>query len=68
MVLAMRTHYRHLGEMRQTETDVRVREQSHISDMPAPSHPSVTTLRFACMVLIAPVDTSHASGMIFKKY
>ncbi|MBO6081059.1 MAG: hypothetical protein J6P54_08850 [Bacteroidales bacterium] len=27
------------------------------------SSPSVTTLRSACMVLIAPVGASHASGM-----
>ena len=50
VVLAMRTHCGHLGEMRQTETGIRVRGQSHISDMPAPSRPSVTTLRATALV------------------
>ena len=50
VVLAMSTHCGHLGEMRQTETDIRVRGQSHISDMPAPSRPSVTTLRAIALV------------------
>ena len=50
VVLAMRTHCGHLGEMRQTETDIRVRGQSHISDMPTPSRPSVTTLRATALV------------------
>ena len=50
VVLAMRTHCGHLGEMRETETDIRVRGQSHISDMPAPSRPSVTTLRATALV------------------
>ena len=50
VVLAMRTHCGHLEEMRQTETEIRVRGQSHISDMPAPSRPCVTTLRAIALV------------------
>ena len=63
MVLAMRTHYRHLEEMRQALLDFMDSEMSHISDMLGHPRPSVTTLRFAGMVLIAPVGASHASGM-----
>ena len=65
MVLAISTHYGHLGEMRQTRLYDVNSEMWHISDMLDQSRPSVTTLRFACMVLIAPVGTSHASGMAF---
>ena len=49
----MRGCYKHLGEMRQTmlyDVDCTL---SHISDMLDHSCPSLTTLRFACMVLIA---------------
>ena len=53
MVLAMRTHYGHLGEMRVAMPEYGNSEMSHISDMLDHSRLSVTTLRFACMVLIA---------------
>lgn len=36
---------------------------SHISDMRMRCDLLVTTLRSACVVLIVPVGTSHASGM-----
>ncbi|MBO6080230.1 MAG: hypothetical protein J6P54_04620 [Bacteroidales bacterium] len=63
--MAMRTRYGHLEEMRQTELDDRHYVMSHISDMLDQSRPFFTTLRsfVACMVLIAPTGTSHASGM-----
>ena len=73
VVLAMCAHYEHLGEMRQAEQDDRASVLSHISDMldhPRPSDTTprsaciLTTLRSACMVLIAPVGASHASGMV----
>ena len=52
VVLAMHAYYEHLGEMRQAMlgNDNNV---SHISDMPDQPRLSVTTLRSACMVLIA---------------
>ena len=53
MVLAMCTRYGHLGEMRVATPDDGNSEMSHISDMLDHSCPSLTTLRFACMVLIA---------------
>ena len=63
VVLAM------LTQLRASRRDVTDREgcQSHDSRI-SPicrdwSSPSVTTLRSACMVLIAPVGASHASGM-----
>jgi len=65
VVMAMRTRYGHLGEMRQSVLDDRDCMMSHISDMLDQPRPSLTTLRSACMVLIAPVSTSHASGMTF---
>jgi len=49
----MRTHYEHLGEMQVAMPDDDSSEMSHISDMLDHSRPSATTLRFACMVLIA---------------
>jgi len=59
------THCSHLGEMRPTVMGRGM--MSHISDMPERhSYPYSTTLRncVACMVLIAPAGTSHASGMM----
>ena len=53
VVMEMRTHHGHLEEMRQVVLDDVVNELSHISDMLDHSRPSVTTLRSACMVLIA---------------
>ena len=43
-------------------------DMSHISDMHLRYYPTFTTLRVsaACMVLIVPVGTSHASGMNIK--
>ena len=59
---------KHLGEMRQAELDVRDNGQSHISDMLDQPRPSLTTLRLsACMVLIAPIGASHASGMVLSR-
>ena len=49
----MRTCYEHLGEMRQAMLDDIDSELSHISDMLDHPRPSITILRFACMVLIA---------------
>ena len=54
--------YKHLGEMRQTM--LHDGEMSHISDMHMRCDLLVTTLRSACMVLIASVDASHASGTV----
>ena len=53
VVEAVRGSYKHLGEMRWAMKDSCNREMSHISDMQDHPRPSVTTLRFACMVLIA---------------
>ena len=64
VVMVMRTRHGHLGEMRQAELDDRHCVMSHISDMLDIPRPSATTLRSACMVLIAPVGASHASGMV----
>ena len=65
--MAMYTRYRHLGEMQLTEQDDRASVMSHISDMLDRPRPYVTTLRSACMVLIAPVSASHASGMVYYR-
>jgi len=53
VVEAVRGSYKHLGEMRWAMKDSSNSEMSHISDMQDHPSPSVTTLRFACMVLIA---------------
>ena len=53
VVEAVRGSYKHLGEMRWAMKDSCNSEMSHISDMQDHPSPSVTTLRFACMVLIA---------------
>ena len=65
-VIAMHARYEHLGEMRQTVLDDRCSRMSHISDMRERSRPSATTLRgfTACMVLIAPIGASYASGIM----
>ena len=67
--------YKYLGEMRQTVQGSD--DKSHISDMHDVYCPIVTTLCVcdvttlrgcaACMVLIAPVSASHASGMTSGK-
>jgi hypothetical protein len=64
VVLAMHMCYEHLSEMRQAMQDGSDSEISHISDMRVQPRPSITTLRSACMVLIVPAGTSHASGMV----
>ena len=66
VVIAMHTRYEHLGEMRQTMQDDRYSTVSHISDMLSHALPSATTLRgfTACMVLIAPIGASYASGIM----
>ncbi len=57
---------KHLEEMRPTMVDSIV--MSHVSDMQERHSPYSTTLRgfAACMVLIAPIGASHASGMMRK--
>ena len=66
VVIAMHARYEHLGEMRQTMLDDRYSRMSHISDMLSHARPSATTLRgfTACMVLIAPIGASYASGIM----
>ena len=66
VVIATHTRYEHLGEMRQTMLVDRYSRMSHISDMRERSRPSATTLRgfTACMVLIAPIGASYASGIM----
>ena len=55
--------YKYLGEIRQIM--LHDGEMSHISDMHMMSLSCVTTQRnsVACVVLIVPDGTSHASGM-----